>query len=114
MPRLRKRNVGFRPEPRPLKARLPFAADATSKKKANCKYALGSNCGDKRLKSKPNFRLCLLFCIDKLSTTLICRSRLCPVCPTSKPCGKENMVRTSWPFWDEKGLGNGRDANGAA
>src|SRR6266481_6865455 len=61
---------------------FPISADDTVKKDAACLYGAGFASGDKRRKSTPNFRLCEPFCMDRLSTTLICRWRFCLLCPS--------------------------------
>src|SRR5260370_21443468 len=90
--------------------------EGTSLKIASCVYTDGSNCGDNRRKSNPNFKLCEFLCTDRPSTTLICRCRFRTTRPTcnSPPIANELTNKLSTAFSAVNGLGSGKDDSGTA
>src|SRR5260370_42662800 len=88
--------------------------EGTSLKIASCVYTDGSNCGDNRRKSNPNFKLCEFLCTDRPSTTLICRCRFRTTRPTcnSPPIPNELTNKLSTSSSEENRLVTGKDDSG--
>src|SRR5579884_2515597 len=97
-----------------LKIMLPACAEGISAKNGCWLYLGGSNSGERRRKSTPNFKAWVPFCAERFSTTLIWRCCWCWPLPISILGEMERILKEKFASWLVNGAGYGGFEKGTA